>query len=384
MVTLGCDPEIFLVNKKNEAVDASTIIKNRINVSEGYIDTDGIAIEIHPNYSGCREAIGKSISGLMSTLVNLKELKDYRLSFDEIIVMPPEVLKRISSESLALRCNPSYNAYTKQTNRVVIDPLKYPYRSAGGHIHMGFSDYENYNTKKNPILDKVHYDPITLTKLMDRLCGNTCVLINKSNDQVTRRKIYGMAGEFRLPEYGYEYRTPSNFWLRSYPLTSLVMGLCRMATSIFINLSEHLKVNVEDILTVVSDEDIIKAINNNDYSLALSNFEKIRKITFDNVDRCFGQIPLTKHNINLFMKFIEYGGIERYFPKDNLIAHWIKFKELIESVWKENMETKDRELINNNQDWSKLMAKYPVVFRYGWNYFLKNEFNRDAKEYRIN
>ena len=78
----------------------------------------------------------------------------------------------------------------------------------------------------------LHEDPLLAVKILDIVVGNTCVIMDRAPSQVERRKVYGRAGEYRLPAHGIEYRTLSNFWLRSYQLTHLVFSLARFAINI--------------------------------------------------------------------------------------------------------------------------------------------------------
>jgi hypothetical protein len=79
--------------------------------------------------------------------------------------------------------------------------------------------------------------------MLDLFLGSTSVLMDHDPTSLARKKLYGGAGNHRwCPAYGVEYRTLSNFWLRSpsmvrlmYNLSELVMKLvdCDKANQIW-------------------------------------------------------------------------------------------------------------------------------------------------------
>jgi len=71
-------------------------------------------------------------------------------------------------------------------------------RFAAGHIHVG------YDTSTVP--------PDIMAKFLDLSLGLSTLHLDK---QGARRQFYGVPGLFRAKPYGVEYRTLSNFWLRS-------------------------------------------------------------------------------------------------------------------------------------------------------------------------
>jgi hypothetical protein len=183
-------------------------------------------------------------------------------------------IEKLPASSRVLGCNPSLNVYGYEP--ISVDPVDYPYRSAGGHIHFGTQD-NNAGNKLKAVLR----DTETTVRLLDAICGNTCVLIDRDRGNKKRREVYGRAGEHRLPDHGLEYRTLSNFWVFDYVLVSFVMGLARQAIHIayesYYRNKEGVRVQgrnyAQELLSLLNEQDVRDAINNNDKKLALKNFK---------------------------------------------------------------------------------------------------------------
>ena len=156
---------------------------------------------------------------------------------------------------------------------------------------------------------------------MDIIVGNTCVLLDRDPYAEERRKVYGRAGDYRTPEWGIEYRTLSNFWLKEYRLMSMVVGLCRQAASIWrYGFSE-------DYINIINRKDIEEAINTNNYELAMENFLKIKSVIMKQSysDYCSKSLPLHPDHIENFEYFVSK-GIDYWFKEDPF-THWITMKE---------------------------------------------------------
>lgn len=119
-------------------------------------------------------------------------------------------------------CNPEWDVYTLQC---VFPPdedvdlldgyyqFKGPFRSAGGHIHLG--------------AESLH-DPaevFNVVRMMDLFLGVPSIFLDTDETSKDRRRIYGHAGSHRIPDYGLEYRALGNFWLSSPELVALMYDL---------------------------------------------------------------------------------------------------------------------------------------------------------------
>ena len=82
-------------------------------------------------------------------------------------------------------------------------------------------------------------NPEILIPLLDFFCGIPSVLLDRENNQKSRRELYGKAGSYRYTTYGLEYRTLSNFWALSVPLTSYILGGVRLAVEIAAKAKEY-------------------------------------------------------------------------------------------------------------------------------------------------
>lgn len=179
-----------------------------------------------------------------------------------------------------------------------------------------------------------------LVPLLDILLGNTSVLIDRDPHAAERRKVYGRAGEYRLPKHGLEYRTLSNFWLRAYPLMHGMMGLARLGLDILT--AEEIALEgggwgaVKRLTELVSIDKVRTAINENNLDLAKENYAGVRKFIEDHVSDDAstlsrglqaGYLPA----FDFFIEMIDRKGIEYWFPDDPM-TYWT-------SVFTEGHET---------------------------------------------
>lgn len=109
-------------------------------------------------------------------------------------------------------------------------------RSGGGHVHLGD--------------DRLHRDyqmwiaPTVV--LMDLFIGVPSLFLDNDPTSSKRRSIYGQAGRHRICDYGLEYRTLGNFWLKSPRLTALVYDLCEFVCNLACSNKIHEFVKVDE------------------------------------------------------------------------------------------------------------------------------------------
>lgn len=383
----GSDPELFL-EMGGEIIGSEKVVP--ATPSEGKRDQwgyaprpsrivrDGVQVELHPTQSTCRAS---HCDGVRNTLIELQTLADTKkaaINWDQVVEVSETEMATLSPEAKLLGCQPSLNFYNAGAE--IPQGGEYRKRSAGGHIHIGLPleitallGGEDTNRVPHPVF-KVRE---RLVPILDIIVGNTCVLLDRDPAQIERRRIYGKAGEYRLPAYGIEYRVLSNFWLRSMPLTSMVHGLARVAVSVLWSTlvpkdevryftpaemktrllkdpycpgHEYLKIPPsydfeKDLLDRVDLSVVQRAINENNPEIAEHVWrtatrpfiEDCLDLPFPSGDGCFS---LTSHNLDCFEYFIAK-GISHWWPGDALTnwtragsAHGGGFEAfLLKTVW---------------------------------------------------
>jgi hypothetical protein len=321
MPYLGCDPEFF-IKVKRSVIGAEKVLPKggRMLGLNSKIIIDGVQAELNPAPSSCRALLANQMSRMFIAFEKDLKKSGGKACFAQTVKISEKELKSLSAENKKFGCDPSFNAHgdkTASTALKKVDPATYLKRSAGGHIHISF----------NPMtLERV--TPEKVVQMLDIIVGNTCVLMDRDKGNIERRKFYGKAGEYRLPEHGLEYRTLSNFWLSNYNLMSLVFGLVRLSYELIVdgtNGGLYYKAFTE----AVDMKDIKKAINTNDFDLALSNFKKIENLIKE-VSQCAAtgrtdrHHPLTEDNMEDFLFFVEkirLKGLQAWFPRDTM-KHW--------------------------------------------------------------
>lgn len=383
-VDFGSDPEFFFISN-GELVESNKIIGDEglflghSTNGRPVCTKDGVQAELNPMPYRCREGMGIHIASLFKELQRtILSNNGSKILFDGVIKLSEEKMDELSDESKKFGCAPSRNYYTRKASEIKVNPEVYPYRSAGGHIHIGKIEHFRSNLcaidpkaviphpletlhPGDPLPKIEHVDESIkflhlkhrlIVRLLDTVVGNTCVLIDKNPAQKERRKVYGKAGEYRLPKHGLEYRSLSNFWLRSYQLVSFVFGLTRLAVNIgatiYLNEKEHgERSSLRDIFKLCSKKDVQTAINNNDFDLAKKNFDSIKDFLMDLIKERFGRYPFDRERLPYFEHFVSK-RLDYWFPEDP-VKHWtsigsvyrIGWESFLANVVRADMESKN-------------------------------------------
>ena len=209
--TIGCDPELFFVDKNSkEVVSAEGIIPGTkespyfITDSGHMLQLDNVLVEFGIPPSETKDEFYNNIKFLMSYI---KET--YGDKYEIGKMASAELHDRFlqSEQALLFGCEPDWNVWTMETNPSPC-ALSKNLRSAGGHVHVGVKEDE-------PEMDET----INMVKFLDLTLGVPSVLIDPDE---RRKELYGKAGAFRFKPYLAEYRTLSNFWIHDRNLIEFV------------------------------------------------------------------------------------------------------------------------------------------------------------------
>ena len=203
---VGADPELFLADKTGKKI-LSAIGKlggtkeKPIQVEKmpkGFCyQEDNVLVEYNIPPAASPEQFIKNNINMMNYLkTKVKNELDCTLKIQASHVMDSDQLTDPAAHIFG--CEPDFNVWTLMPNPRPVAKDK-ALRSAGGHIHIGLANMSRV-------------DKVMVGRLLDVYLG----LWSVTRDTDTRRReLYGQAGSIRFKPYGLEYRTLSNFWLRS-------------------------------------------------------------------------------------------------------------------------------------------------------------------------
>ena len=335
---MGCDPEFFFKSKgrvigSEKLINSETGFTPKITGNHGAhtaaagtvskVIVDGVQAELNPRPNTCRANLANEIGAIFRGLHKTMEESGQghiKMDFSQTVNISKTELSKLDEKNQKFGCSPSLNSYKDTGAKLAeVDPTQFRGRSAGGHIHIGSKNYSGLEAaiKSNP--DRV-------VEFLDILCGNTCVLIDRDAGNRARRKLYGRAGEYRLPSHGIEYRTLSNFWLTAYPLMSLAFGMARFAVDMASSKDADKFYNL--LTSKVSMEDVRKAINTNNFKLAYKNFKAIESIILEYAHGS-DHTGLDKTVIKEFHHFVatvKDHGLSYWFKQDPM-SHWMALEE---------------------------------------------------------
>lgn len=310
-ISFGSDPELFLA-KDGMVIGAEKVIpKAGLIMHNTKLVLDGVQIELHPvqNYSipNFCNSVGHAFSALKDHLDRIGG--NVKPCFTQTVFVDPSELATLSKEARVLGCAPSENFY----NIKRLEPKEgETQRSAGGHIHIGLNG-------------AMFVDRISLVPIHDVITANTGVLLDRDPHAALRRKMYGRPGEYRLPSYGIEYRTLSNWWLRSRPTMEFVFGLSQLSCDILNTslLGDKFGNPEQELFDKIDLDKIVQAVMTNDAKLAYENWKLVRDFIQKWVtDKDY---PIHAGNLVQFEKLIDRvareGSLDSLMPADP-VEHW--------------------------------------------------------------
>ena len=203
-ITIGSDPEEFLQTLDGKIISAEGKLggtkdnPRKLTEVGHYVQEDNVMVEYNiPPVTGEDEFVREL--GIAKEIIekDVLEGKYVLVAEPSAELTPKEVF---TEQGLLIGCEPDYNSYTGETNPTVdlfLDPL---IRYCGGHIHIGTSTKMSDEEKRN------------LIQFMDVFVGCPSNILDEDE---RRKKMYGQLGRMRYTSYGVEYRTISNWWLKS-------------------------------------------------------------------------------------------------------------------------------------------------------------------------
>jgi hypothetical protein len=219
-VKRGADPELFLRSiQGNIPVTSIGLIggskEEPRQLGGGYaLQEDNVAVEFNIPPADNKEQFVASLQYVLGYLE--QELTPKGLKLDIVPTMEFTEEDLAHPQAQRLGCDPDHNAWTLRENpRPVAPPTL---RSSGGHLHIGYDNPD-------------HDTSIKIIKAHDLFCGVASVMYD--ND-TRRRSIYGKAGAHRIKPYGVEYRTLSNYWIKTPELMEWVYNQSEKAIE-FVN-----------------------------------------------------------------------------------------------------------------------------------------------------
>lgn len=197
MTTLGADVEIFLSQNGNPTPAIGLLKGSKtkpLPVNHGNLQEDNVMAEFAIDPAESKDQWVRHLNAVFHELMNTVG-DQYEPMILPSCQFPDEMLTHPKAREFG--CDPDINAYTLDMGAYSPDQVG-NLRTCGGHIHVGESMTDDQ------IIDTV--------RAMDMFLGVPSVLADEDDN---RRRFYGQAGSFRVKDYGLEYRSLSNFWIRT-------------------------------------------------------------------------------------------------------------------------------------------------------------------------
>jgi hypothetical protein len=247
--TIGTDPEFFLRRGEN-LVASIPYIKGTKDEPEpmahgGGLQKDNVAIEFATPPAVDGKDFVKKIGEALQDIHDLIP-KDLDIVAEPSGNFPEAELQ--SEEAQQFGCSPDYNAWSMTVNEAPTPPES-TFRSCGGHIHLGHAEGDG-----NEFLHELEGKVMTV-KMMDAFHGIISTVLDNSPAAIKRRTLYGKAGAHRPTEYGVEYRTLSNYWMKS---PFLVMLMDSLAMDVLTHIRSG---KAQAILDEIGENEVVNIIN---------------------------------------------------------------------------------------------------------------------------
>jgi len=298
---LGGDPEVFVKGKDGNIIPAWKFLPSKklpLKVGAQDIFWDGFQSEFTISPQTC---IAYLVDGIHN---GFKFILSQARQLDPQATLTSSCVERVSEEDLLngkeehiqLGCSPSLHVYPN-SETPSMDGRSLPLRVAGAHIHFGH------------ILPPSQVEGAV--KLLDAILGVTFVSLLEGLESPLRRQFYGMAGEYRLPPHGLEYRVLPSTILLHPGLVHLAYDLGRIT----FNMAKSGLSSLWD----ASPSEVRMAIDIGDVSLARKILSRNEIVLRELLKKCYPSLytPEWKKFIPLLLQ----GGFKEKISLD-MDANW--------------------------------------------------------------
>lgn len=262
--TLGTDLEVFL-KEEDTIISAEGKVggtkKNPKSLDRGVsVQEDNMMAEFNVVPADDPKQFRDNIKDALDQLVDLVDPLSLDLSGSHSFIGR----ELFTEQAQEFGCEPEEDAWGISDDQPP-DPSQ-EIRSCGGHIHLGYLDPEDDK-------EKIINSRIIITKLLDLYIGVPSIILGDDSDRI-RTDLYGEPGKFRAKDYGLEYRTVSNFWIRKGSYMEWVFKQARLAVDM-----ADIHMNKSDSLDPISNyqaKKVKEAISGFDKELASEIIESFK------------------------------------------------------------------------------------------------------------
>ncbi len=283
-VTLGCDPEFFIM-WGNRKISAATYLPY-----QGQIGCDGELGELRPMYGRHEDQVVANLQRLIPAIPNKLVRSRWARGF-------PDGGSQFTYEA---------HSYYYST-------------AAGFHVHLGIPP-EILNTKKSFNRSAMNH----IVRCLDWYVSVPLVPLESNHQRRLGNTQYGEPGDYRPSNMTLEYRTPGAFYLRSPRLARGLLGMTLMITEAIVSRMKTASKGFTK-LHQLSDADLHEIMPIPDPS-TIKGVLKHR-----NISNAMSKIPAIREEMQKLPNYGKHrGAVEGFFsavedkvqPGPNLLQNW--------------------------------------------------------------
>jgi hypothetical protein len=287
-VTLGCDPEFFILWE-----DRLVIASNYLPFI-GQVGSDGGLGELRPTYGRHESHVVANLRGLISKIPGSMKRSQW--------------LKGFPDDGNAF----SYQAHSYHQET-----------PAGFHVHLGIPP-EILNTRTDFNRAAINH----IVRCLDWYVSVPTVPLEVSHERRLASSKYGQPGDYRPSNVTLEYRTPGGFYLRTPELAAGLMGMSLLVTETvvsrmkeasngFVNLHKLTESDLQEILPIPDVSKVKNVLTSRNTRLAEEQIPAI----YEEMTR----LPTFKKHqeaVDGFLRVVK----EKNVPNPDLLLNWKEHK----------------------------------------------------------
>lgn len=215
MITFGTDAEFMLMQ--------DGIYHSAIGIVQGSKE-NRIAIKGHEFFfdnvlAECAIKPGKNKKQVLKNVTDCLKIYSEMVSPFKLVAQAAQNYPRSElkhPEAKRVGCDPDMCVYEMEMQPPPVEEIRDgELRTCGGHIHLG-----------SKMLLSDGPEPIRVIQMADLFLGIPSLWLDTDITSAVRRSLFGQAGRYRVKDYGIEYRSLGNFWLKSSELVGWVYDAC--------------------------------------------------------------------------------------------------------------------------------------------------------------